>query len=49
MVLLIEGNEDKLLIFFSLGVFLEERWITFVDLVKYRKGIFEVLTPIFLL
>ena len=34
MVLLVEDNEDKLLVFFSAGVFLEEGWITFVDLGK---------------
>ena len=34
MVLLAEDNEDKLLVFFSAGVFLKEGWITFADVVK---------------
>ena len=49
IVLLLEANEDKQLVFLGLEVFLEEGWMTFDNLVKYKKIVFEVLTPIFLL
>ena len=49
MVLPLEDYEDKLLILLGLEVFLEEESMTFGDLVKQKKGMFEVLIPVFLL
>ena len=34
IVLLLEDDKDKVLVFFILGVFLEEGWIALNDLVK---------------